>query len=166
MTTKSIDFQTVKRPSGVTEIIEYFKQALIRGDLRPGQRLPPGAELAEQFGVGRSALRERGTLALWRYNGFFLEGVRRGDPPPHDRPDQTALARDDATLRVGDPLLAVSALPLYQKPLGERELQAVCRAAGRAPYKDEGVRFTGEKFVPSDADYKLVLDDAAKKFPV
>ena len=58
METEVTAFQAIGRPSIVEDIIESFKQALIRGDLHPGQRLPSEAELAQQFGVGRGAVRE------------------------------------------------------------------------------------------------------------
>lgn len=44
--------------SVVDLIIETMKQALLRGDVMPGQRLPSEPDLAEQFGVSRSAVRE------------------------------------------------------------------------------------------------------------
>jgi len=72
-------FQAVGRPSVVGQIIDSFKEAIIRGDLRPGQRLPPEAELAHQFGVGRSAIRETmkvlealGVITIQRGNGTYM----------------------------------------------------------------------------------------------
>lgn len=44
--------------SVVELIIETMKQALLRGDVLPGQKLPSEPEMAEQFGVSRSAVRE------------------------------------------------------------------------------------------------------------
>lgn len=51
-------FHSIRQLSVVDQIIETFKQMLLQGDLYPGQRLPSEAELTQQLGVGRSALRE------------------------------------------------------------------------------------------------------------
>ncbi len=58
MTESSVHFGLINSPSVVERITETIKQALIRGALRPGQRLPSEPELAKQLGVGRSAVRE------------------------------------------------------------------------------------------------------------
>lgn len=51
-------FRSIRQSSVVDQIIEHFKQALINGELKAGQRLPSESELCDQFGVGRSAIRE------------------------------------------------------------------------------------------------------------
>ena len=56
--TSETKFQMIGNPSVVDQIIETMKQALIRGELRPGEKLPSEPELAHQLGVGRSAVRE------------------------------------------------------------------------------------------------------------
>jgi len=75
MTTKTNPFQTLKRPNVVEDIIEIFKQAIIRGDLEPGQRLPSEVELGEQFGVGRGTLRE----AMKKLEAMGVVNIQRGD---------------------------------------------------------------------------------------
>ncbi len=72
-------FQQLHRPSVVDRIIETMKQAVIRGDLKPGQRLPSEAELVQQLGVGRSAVREAmkvlealGVVNIIQGNGTFI----------------------------------------------------------------------------------------------
>lgn len=51
-------FRSIRQSSVVDQIIEHFKNALINGELKAGQRLPSENELCDQFGVGRSAIRE------------------------------------------------------------------------------------------------------------
>jgi GntR family transcriptional regulator, transcriptional repressor for pyruvate dehydrogenase complex len=58
MQTQTLQFEAIKRPSVVQDIIAIFKQKLIQGELKPGQRLPSEYELAQQMNVGRSAVRE------------------------------------------------------------------------------------------------------------
>ena len=51
-----------RKTSGVEALVEtisdYLMDAILRGELRPGSKLPSDRNLSAQFGVGRSALRE------------------------------------------------------------------------------------------------------------
>lgn len=75
----SFKFQSIQQRSVVDTIIETFKQALINGELKPGQKLPSEAELVQQFGVGRSAIREAmkvlqalGVIRIQQGNGTYI----------------------------------------------------------------------------------------------
>lgn len=68
-------FRSIKRHNVVDDIIEQFKQALIKGDFQPGQKLPSEPELSEQLGVGRSTVRE----AIKILGAMGAVEVRRGD---------------------------------------------------------------------------------------
>jgi GntR family transcriptional repressor for pyruvate dehydrogenase complex len=75
----SFKFQSIHQRSVVDTIIETFKQALIDGELEPGQKLPSEAELGQQFGVGRSAIREAmkilqalGVVTIQQGNGTYI----------------------------------------------------------------------------------------------
>lgn len=75
----SFKFQSIQQRSVVDTIIETFKQALINGDLKPGQKLPSEAELGQQFEVGRSAIREAmkilqalGVVRIQQGNGTYI----------------------------------------------------------------------------------------------
>jgi GntR family transcriptional regulator, transcriptional repressor for pyruvate dehydrogenase complex len=72
-------FQVIRQASVVDQIIEHFKQALIKGELKAGQRVPSEAELGAQFGVGRSAIREAmkvlralGVVSIQQGNGTYI----------------------------------------------------------------------------------------------
>ncbi len=72
-------FQPLKRENVVGDIIEAFKQAIIQGELKPGQRVPSETELREQFGVGRGAIREAmkvleatGVVNIKQGNGTYI----------------------------------------------------------------------------------------------
>lgn len=45
-------------PTRAQEVVEFIKGLILDSGLRPGDPLPPEAELCDQFGVGRTALRE------------------------------------------------------------------------------------------------------------
>lgn len=52
------DFGPIKPKRVFEEICERIRTELSAGTLRPGDKLPPERELAEQFGVSRTAVRE------------------------------------------------------------------------------------------------------------
>ena len=61
------------------KIITQISDALISGELKPGNRLPPERELAEQFGVSRTVIRDavktlagRGILHVKHGAGIFV----------------------------------------------------------------------------------------------
>ena len=39
-------------------VVDYFKKKIIEGDLKPGEKLPPEREIAEELGVSRNSVRE------------------------------------------------------------------------------------------------------------
>ncbi|HPD31811.1 MAG TPA: DUF1961 family protein [Phycisphaerae bacterium] len=107
---------------------------------------------------------DRWYLATWTWNTadasrneFFLDGVRQENASPFNYPGQFRAAGRDVTLTVGGPGLIVSAVGLYEEPISEESIKAHCEAAGHTPYTDEGVRFTGEKFIPVDVDWEHPL---------
>ena len=68
-------FKTIKRPSVVEEIIGIFKEKLINGELRLGDKLPSETHLMEQMGVSRTALRE----SIKMLSALGVIEVRQGD---------------------------------------------------------------------------------------
>jgi DNA-binding FadR family transcriptional regulator len=54
----SITFDVVRNARLFEEICGQIKTRLSEGKIRPGDKLPPERDLAEQFGVSRSAVRE------------------------------------------------------------------------------------------------------------
>ncbi|MFF4901132.1 winged helix-turn-helix domain-containing protein [Streptomyces sp. NPDC001068] len=60
------------------EIAGALRERIRRGDLRAGDRLPTQAELAEEFGVERGAVRQAMRILL---DDGLLTGVTKGSPP-------------------------------------------------------------------------------------
>src|SRR5215217_6842131 len=69
-------FQPVQTVRAYQRIVEQIEDALARGDLAPGQRLPSERELVAQFEVSRSTVRE--ALRVLESNGVVRS--RPGDP--------------------------------------------------------------------------------------
>lgn len=64
------EFPRIKPQRAFEEISNEIKQMIFSGVLKPGSRLPPEAELASQFGVGRQTIRE--ALRLLELSGFVI----------------------------------------------------------------------------------------------
>lgn len=67
-------FKTAKFNRISENIVQQIRQAILKGDLRPGDRLPPEKELAENFGVSKASLRE----AFRALEALGLLEVRQG----------------------------------------------------------------------------------------
>lgn len=72
-------FQPIQSSTVVQQIIDKITQSLIKGELKPGDRLPPEPELALQLGVSRTSLREAlktlgglGVLVARKRGGTFI----------------------------------------------------------------------------------------------
>ena len=77
----------IKREPLATEIARRLVEFLLSGGLEPGDRVPSERQLAEAFGVGRSAMRE----ALKALTLLGLLEVRHGDGTYLRRADSTLL---------------------------------------------------------------------------
>lgn len=69
-------FRPVQPVRAYERIVEQVEEALFRGELRPGERLPSERELVTQFAVSRSTVRE--ALRVLESNGVVRS--RPGDP--------------------------------------------------------------------------------------
>lgn len=75
-------YKQVKPKRLSDEIFEQIKALIFRGDLKPGDKLPPERELADYFDVGRSSLREAliqlsavGLIEARKTDGYFVRSV-------------------------------------------------------------------------------------------
>jgi GntR family transcriptional regulator, transcriptional repressor for pyruvate dehydrogenase complex len=60
--------EPVRRLKVSDSVAAQLEQLILRGDFKPGEKLPPERVLSEQFGVGRSSMRE--ALRLVEANGL------------------------------------------------------------------------------------------------
>src|ERR1700730_15589641 len=61
------------------QIVQQVEESIVKGALKPGDQLPPERELAQQFGVSRTAvreavkaLREKGLVEAYPGRGTFI----------------------------------------------------------------------------------------------
>lgn len=67
---------SVKKPLTLRErIVEFIKDAIVKGDLRPGERVPE-QEIAESFGISRTPIRE--AFRQLESEGFITVTPRKG----------------------------------------------------------------------------------------
>lgn len=71
----SARFEPVARRRLHQEIAERLRDAILEGEVQPGDRLPPERDLARSFGVNRASVRE----AIKVLEGLGLVRVRQGD---------------------------------------------------------------------------------------
>jgi DNA-binding FadR family transcriptional regulator len=71
-----LQFQPVQPVRAYERIVQQIEDAILRGDLRPGERLPSERDLVQQFSVSRSSVRE--ALRVLQSNGMVRS--RAGDP--------------------------------------------------------------------------------------
>ena len=79
MTEKRNFLQPINNKSMVQQVIDQLTGAMIKRQLKPGDKLPPEMELASSFGVGRNTVREAvkilisfGVLEIRRPEGTFV----------------------------------------------------------------------------------------------
>lgn len=51
-------YQPIHSPRLYEQIVQQIEERILRGDLEPGEKLPSEHEMADQFGVSRTAIRE------------------------------------------------------------------------------------------------------------
>lgn len=102
-------FRPVRGGNSFEETVGRLLQAIRLGVVPPGERLPPGRELAARLGVSRVTLREAvATLQAsgylesrrGRYGGTFVTQVLPTAPPPSRRSTTTAELEDVLRLRL------------------------------------------------------------------
>ncbi len=64
-----------KKRSAVEFVLDEIVNGIIRGELRPGERLPTETELSQKYGVGRNSVRE----AIKQLQAFGVLYIKRAD---------------------------------------------------------------------------------------
>jgi GntR family transcriptional repressor for pyruvate dehydrogenase complex len=75
MNAKLANIDPIRREPLATQVARRLVEFILSGQVEPGERLPPERQLAEAFGVGRSAMRE----ALKSLSLIGLVEVKQGD---------------------------------------------------------------------------------------
>lgn len=147
------------------QIVEQIEQTILKGTLKAGDQLPAERELAQQFGVSRTAvreavkaLREKGLVEAYAGRGTF---VTNGTPPSikqslgrmmrADQQDGTAHLVEVREILEPE-IAALAASRADEEAIATmREAIAVMDSAKRDP----------EAFIEADLDFHLALAEAA-----
>jgi GntR family transcriptional repressor for pyruvate dehydrogenase complex len=147
------------------QIVEQIEQSVQRGDLKPGDQLPAERELAEQFGVSRTAvreavkaLREKGLVEAYPGKGTFITSGS-SNPMRQSIDRMLRSAQVDATSSLVEvreilepEIAALAAVRATEENLNSlRESVAVMDAAKRDP----------DAYIEADLDFHLELAEAA-----
>ena len=147
------------------QIVEQIEQSVQKGDLKPGDQLPAERELAEQFGVSRTAvreavkaLREKGLVEAYPGKGTFITSGS-SNPMRQSIDRMMRSAQVDATSSLVEvreilepEIAALAAVRATEENLNSlRESVAVMDAAKRDP----------DAYIEADLDFHLELAEAA-----
>lgn len=119
-------------------VSEEIERLIVRGEFRPGDKLPSEYELAQRLGVGRSTVREatkalvsRNVLEVHRGNGTFVCKQTGLVPDPlglRFQPDKKRLGLDlcEVRLMIEPEIAALAAKKATEEEIAQ--MQALCRA--------------------------------------
>jgi len=147
------------------QIVQQIEESILKGALRPGDQLPAERELAQRFGVSRTAvreavkaLREKGLVEAFSGRGTFIT----------DGTSQAVRQSLDLMVKIGQPegsthlaelrailepeIAALAATRSEESDLATmREAVAVMDRAGKDP----------DAYIEADLDFHLALAEAA-----
>ena len=158
-------YKVVRSSRLYEQIVQQVEESIQKGDLKTGDQLPPERELAQQFGVSRTAVRE--AVKALREKGFVEAYPGRGTfiMETSSHPIRLSL---DRMVKAGQ---AEGSRYLTEvREMMEPEIAAL--AAERAEGEDlaamresfevmEGAKRDPEAFIEADLDFHLALAEAA-----
>lgn len=125
-------FTSIKGKRLFELVVDEIRAALERGDLKPGDKLPPEAEMSRQFGVSRTAVRE--ALRILELSGLISirKGVKGGSFVTDLQVDTRLRDYVSDRLRLGN--LTIDQLTEARSSLETIVLEIVGRKAVAADY--------------------------------
>jgi GntR family transcriptional regulator, transcriptional repressor for pyruvate dehydrogenase complex len=147
------------------QIVQQIEESIVKGDLKPGDQLPAERELAQRFGVSRTAvreavkaLREKGLVEAYSGRGTFIT----------DGTTQAVRQSLDLMVKIGQPegsthlaevrailepeIAALAAVRIQESELATmREAVAVMDRAQQDP----------DTYIEADLDFHLALAEGA-----
>ena len=146
-------------------IVEQIESAIVAGDLKVGEKLPPERELAEQFAVSRTAVRE--AVKILREKGFIEIHPGRGTFVTNKAPNSMRQSFD-SLMKFGP--IDGSAHLVEVREILEPEIAALAatRMTGEFIADMQGAVDTMEGgtdvdlYVEADLDFHLALAEATQ----
>jgi GntR family transcriptional regulator, transcriptional repressor for pyruvate dehydrogenase complex len=160
-----ITYRAVKTSRLYEQIVQQVEESILKGQLKPGDQLPAERDLAQRFGVSRTAvreavkaLREKGLVEAYTGRGTFVtNGTSQSIRQSLNL--ITKINQADGSLhlaelrRILEPEIAALAAPRIDEQLLSTMREAVAAM-------DEGLH-NREKYIEADLDFHLALAEAA-----
>ncbi len=147
------------------QIVQQVEESIVKGALKPGDQLPPERELAQQFGVSRTAvreavkaLREKGLVEAYPGRGTFItDGTSYAIRQSLDRMVKIGQSEGSGYLVEVREILEPEIAALAATRADEENLAAMREAIAvmDAARQDSGA------FIEADLDFHLALAEAA-----
>jgi GntR family transcriptional repressor for pyruvate dehydrogenase complex len=161
-----LTYRAVKTSRLYEQILQQFEEAILKGQLKPGDQLPPERDLAQRFGVSRTAvreavkaLREKGLVEAYTGRGTFVtNGTSQAIRQSLDL--MSKISQQEGTLhlaelrRILEPEIAALAVPRM-----DRQLLATMREAVAVMDRSLHDR---DAYIEADLDFHLALAEAAE----
>ena|SRR3984957_1417254 len=158
-------YKTVQTSRLYEQIVKQIEESITSGELKEGDQLPAERELAQQFGVSRTAvreavktLREKGLVEAYPGRGTFItNGTARGIQQTLDRMIRSGQAEGTAHLTEVREILEPEIAALAAQRVDEEMLSAMREAIAVM----DAARKDSEAFIEGDLDFHLALAEAA-----
>ena len=158
-------YKVVRSSRLYEQIVQQVEESIHKGTLKPGDQLPPERELAQQFGVSRTAvreavkaLREKGLVEAYPGRGtFIMDGASYSIRLSLDRMMKVGQAEGSGYLAEVREILEPEIAALAAARADEDDLAAMREpvAVMNDSKKDP------EAFIEADLDFHLALAEAA-----
>lgn len=147
------------------QIVQQVEESIHKGALKPGDQLPPERELAEQFGVSRTAvreavkaLREKGLVEAYPGRGTFItDGTSYSIRQSLDRVMKIGQTEGSAYLAEVREILEPEIAALAATRADEEHL---ANMRGPVAVMDEAKK-DPDSYIEADLDFHLALAEAA-----
>jgi GntR family transcriptional regulator, transcriptional repressor for pyruvate dehydrogenase complex len=158
-------YKTVQTSRLYEQIVQQIEDSITSGELKDGDQLPAERELAQQFGVSRTAvreavktLREKGLVEAYPGRGTFItNGTARSIQQTLDRMIRSGQTEGTVHLTEVREILEPEIAALAAQRVDEEMLSAMREAIAVM----EAARQESEAFIEGDLDFHLALAEAA-----
>jgi len=158
-------YKVVRSSRLYEQIVQQVEESIHRGALKPGDQLPPERELAQQFGVSRTAvreavkaLREKGMVEAYPGRGTFItDGTSYTIKQSLDRMMKTGQAEGSLYLAEVREILEPEIAALAATRADEEDISAMREAVAIM----DSAKKDPDEFIEADLDFHLALAEAA-----
>jgi len=158
-------YKVVRSSRLYEQIVQQVEESIQKGALKPGDQLPPERELAQQFGVSRTAvreavkaLREKGMVEAYPGRGTFItDGTSYTIKQSLDRMIKTGQAEGSLYLAEVREILEPEIAALAATRADEEDITAMREAVAIM----DNAKKDPDEFIEADLDFHLALAEAA-----